>query len=210
MRIVCISDTHNQLSRIKIPDGDMLIHAGDLTMRGTIREVVRELRILADLPHRNKVLIAGNHDWLFACNSPLAKSLTSEFIYLENSLASVNGVKIYGSPIQPRFGDWAFNKSRGHDIAQYWDRIDPSTEILVTHGPPMGYGDTVGTGDLVGCSDLTQAIGRIKPKYHIFGHIHCGYGIYAGRGDCLYTTFINASCLNEKYEPENTPLIIDM
>ena len=129
-------------------------------------------------------------------------------------------MKIYGSPWQPRFGWWAFNLERGPDIKAKWDMIPEDTDILVTHGPPRGYGDKVYRGvihdemmdqmlseyERVGCYDLKKAVERVKPKYHIFGHIHSGYGTYKNKD----TTFINASIVNERYENVHTPIIFNV
>lgn len=90
---------------------------------------------------------------------------------------------------------------RGADIKQYWDKIDINTDILITHGPPHGILDEV-NGCNVGCEELLLAVQRIKPKYHIFGHIHEGYGQKTIDG----TTYINCSHVDGKYRPVNQPI----
>ncbi|TXH52251.1 MAG: metallophosphoesterase [Desulfurellales bacterium] len=216
MRIVCISDTHNSLKRIAVPDGDVLVHAGDLTMSGTVREVATQLQHLAALPHRYKVFIAGNHDWLFQRDSGLARGLVdgaglggNPLIYLEESAVTIDGIAIWGSPWQPEFCNWAFNYDRAEGVER-WASMPHGLDILVTHGPPHGYGDIVPRGERVGCFDLADAVAHKKPRYHIFGHIHCGYGVYEGVGACAGTTFINASCLGEDYKVTNKPVVIDL
>src|SRR5271154_516371 len=110
-KVVLISDTHNQHPRPIIPEGDILIHAGDLTMRGTEIEVEEALNWLAEQPHLFKVFIAGNHDFLFEQQPENARRLAAErgLFYLQDSEAMLQGVLIYGSPWQPWFHDWAFN-----------------------------------------------------------------------------------------------------
>lgn len=202
MKIVCISDTHNQLHRMlrHIPDGDVLVHAGDLTMRGTLKEVAVELQALAALPHRHKILVAGNHDWLFQRDPATARSLVADVgvIYLEESGVDVEGVRFWGSPWQPEFGSWAFNYDR-EDGEQRWSTVPDGTDVLVTHGPPFGYGDETGRGEPVGCVDLLGAVRRVRPRYHVFGHIHEGHGTYHGDANVEGVTFVNAATLDETY-----------
>ena len=77
---------------------------------------------------------------------------------------------------------------------------------MLTHGPPLGFGDKTARQEEVGCEDLLEAVQRIKPKYHVFGHIHEAYGIFESK----HTTFVNASILNLKYQVKNSPVVIEM
>ncbi len=180
MDIVCISDTHGMHESIELPEGDMIIHAGDFSTRGGLQEVERFLTWYNSLSYIYKILIAGNHDLLFE-DYPLLKAqllrVYSDIIYLENEEATVEGIKIYGSPVQPRFHDWAFNVDRGTPIKEFWNRIPENTDILITHGPPYGYGDFIPYHGNIGCEDLLNTVLYNKPKYHIFGHIHESYGL---------------------------------
>ena len=83
-------------------------------------------------------------------------------------------MKFYGSPQQPAFFDWAFNVERGPaKIGKFGERIPADTDVLVTHGPPLGRGDLCSSGLRAGCVDLLQHVQqRVKPKLHVFGHIH--------------------------------------
>ncbi|TAM87114.1 metallophosphoesterase, partial [bacterium] len=119
MRIVCVSDTHQYHSRLNIPDGDVLIHAGDLTMKGDYAAVRGVDAWLANLPHRHKIVIAGNHDFAFEGNRYAAKMLPHA-TYLEDSGVEIDGLLFWGSPWQPWFYDWAFNLQRGAEIAEKW------------------------------------------------------------------------------------------
>lgn len=206
MRIVLISDTHNRLHKIDVPHGDLLIHAGDLTGHGSLHEIVRVERELAALPHRHKVIIAGNHDFGFQREADAARSIIKSAIYLQDEAVTIEGLRIYGSPWQPWFLDWAFNHPRGESLKPIWDRIPADTDILVTHGPPRGHGDLCASGDRAGCPDLLDAIRRVRPRYHVFGHIHEGYGI-TQEGP---TTCVNASCCTLEYKPTQAPIVIDI
>ncbi len=206
MRIVLLSDTHGQHGAIEVPEGDMLLHAGDFSSKGGLNEVKDFLAWYAAQPHPHKVFIAGNHDFL-AEKDPetFAQLIPPSLIYLNDSGATVAGIRIWGSPIQPWFYDWAFNRRRGPEIAQHWDLIPEDTEILITHGPPMGILDRTVRGDFVGCSNLTDRLQSVQPRLHVFGHIHEAYG----RETIGPTTYINASNLDVKYRPIHPVQVFD-
>lgn len=205
MKIVIISDTHGFHEKIDIPNGDILICAGDICNRSTIKEVIQFDRFLAQLPHSHKIIIAGNHDFPFQNSPDIAKASLQNCIYLQDSSVEINGIKIYGSPWQPCFFDWAFNLESGDEIRQKWDLIPYDTDILITHCPPFGILDIV-HGQNQGCEELFKAIYRIRPRYHIFGHIHEGYG----QSIIEDTVFINASICDERYQPINKVRICEV
>jgi Icc-related predicted phosphoesterase len=206
MRIIFLSDTHNCLNYIKVPDGDLLIHCGDSTMQGTIDELKRFNAALERLPHQHKVVIAGNHEFIFESQPDVGRSLLTAATYLQDESVTISGVKIYGSPWQPEFGGWAFNLPRNSPaITKVWDKIPGDTDILVTHGPPFGILDKTAGGDPVGCEVLRDRLKDIHPRIHCFGHIHHSYGEKVVSG----TLFINAANANEMYQPINEPIIFD-
>lgn len=208
MKLVCISDTHSLHREIPhIPDGDVLIHAGDSLGQGTL-ENIEELNVwLGSLPHRHKIVIAGNHDWAFQDEPEQARALLTHAIYLQDSGVEIEGMRFWGSPWTPTFMHWAFMLDRGKPLRDAWGLIPDNTDVLITHGPPQGIGDTscIG-GSNVGCRDLLDRIDELRLKAHIFGHIHEGYGSYQ-RDD---TTLINASTCTERYEPTNPPVIFEL
>lgn len=215
MRVVCISDTHRyhekpwEAEKIKIPDGDILIHAGDSTYEGRIAETTNFLAWFVSHPHPNKVMIAGNHDWLFEKSNALARSMIPrEITYLQDEMKEVAGLKIYGSPWTPYFLGWAFNLERGHRIREKWNKIPRGIDILVTHGPPMGILDLTYDGEHVGCKDLLDIVMRVRPKLHVFGHIHMcgGQSVKVGNPPI---TFVNAAVLGEDYKPASQPIVVD-
>lgn len=208
MKLVLISDTHGTHKTVQVPEGDVLIHAGDLSKRGEEGEVKEFLEWFSKQPHTYKVFVAGNHDWLFERRSAeYIKSLIPEnIIYLNDSGVEINGVYIWGSPIQPTFYNWAFNRDRGEDIKRHWDLIPEHTDVLITHGPPYGILDKTIRGEHVGCQDLMNTIHEIQPKLHVFGHIHEGYGIQQSK----QTNFVNASILDQKYRCVNQPIVINI
>ena len=214
MRIVCISDTHgwatighDQKPLLDIPDGDVLVCAGDICRHGHEMEVSAFDRFLEKLPHKHKILVAGNHDWCFErLGKERSQALLKNGIYLEDSDVVIDGVKFYGAPWQPEFFQWAFNVQRGAALAEKWALIPNDTDVLITHGPPFGILDITEEGEKVGCQDLQQAVTRVKPQLHVFGHIHNGQGMASHNG----TTFINACVCDERYQPNNTVLYYDL
>ncbi|XP_022111967.1 metallophosphoesterase MPPED2-like isoform X2 [Acanthaster planci] len=231
-RFVCISDTFSRTSHMaKIPEGDILIHAGNFSNIGLPREVVAFNAFLGQLPHRHKVVIAGNHEVTFDRQLMTEQSshvfmsfatalqevkqedwkhipsLLTNCTYLEDAEVNIMGFRIYGSPWQPEFCDWAFNLPRGQPLLDKWNLIPAGIDVLVTHGPPLGHGDLTTSKERAGCVELLTTIQRrVKPKYHIFGHIHEGYGVTTDNK----TTFINASICTVNYSPSNKPIVFDL
>jgi Icc-related predicted phosphoesterase len=206
MRIIAISDTHNLHGETEVPEGDVLIHAGDFTENGTLEEVLEFERFLRELPHKHKILVAGNHDFYFENYPEQAMEIVSKYTYLQDQAVTLNGTKIYGSPWQPRFQNWAFNLSRGAEIRAKWDLIPPDVDVLVTHGAPRGIRDNATGYGNIGCEELLKAVERIQPKYHIFGHVHDGYGqSLIGK-----TTFMNVCICDMDYKVVNSPMILDI
>ena len=214
-RIVSISDTHGSHFGIKIPDGDVLVHCGDFCSDGNMRDAMNFLRWFNTHPHKHKIFIAGNHDWICEKDPSLFRGLLTEFpdlIYLQDNGCEVDGLKFWGSPVQPFFYNWAFNRHRGEEIKHHWDIIPDDTDVLITHGPPYGICDKAlrpefETTEHTGCKDLLDATLRIAPKLHIFGHIHYdGQTSYIGPK----TTYANVSMLNEAYLVWGKPTIFDI
>ncbi len=201
--IVAISDTHGMHRSIPIPEGDILVHAGDITGCGSMEELEDFNAFLGELPHRHKVVIAGNHDFCFEREAERSRAVLTNAVYLQDEAATVGGIRFYGSPWQPWFLDWAFNLQRGPELRAKWDLIPDDTQVLVTHGPPHGYGDEVVGGERVGCQDLLQAIERVRPRVHICGHIHEGAGVRSNG----HTVFLNASSCTVRMEPVNPALV---
>ena len=204
MRIVSIADTHGLHRAISVPDGDVLVHAGDITNMGALDEVEDFNEYVGGLSHRHKIVVAGNHDFCFE-RDPRSAALLTNCIYLQDESVTIEGIVFYGSPWQPWFYDWAFNLERGPEIREKWDLIPGDVGVLITHGPPFGHGDATTRGERVGCRDLMDAIERARPRLHVFGHIHEGAGTYTDG----HTTFVNASCCDRAYRPVNRPIVYD-
>ena len=213
MRITFISDTHTKHRNLTLPGGDLLIHAGDLMNSGRVIEEVADFTnwFSNQLQYKHKVFIAGNHDRLFEDVPESVASVIKAFgrgiTYLEDQSHIIDAIKLYGSPWQPEFYNWAFNLPRnGHKLEEKWSMIPSDTDILITHGPPQGHLDVSGYGDKdLGCELLRIYVDNVKPKIHVFGHIHGSYG-YKFDGQ---THFINAAVLDERYYNTNHPITAD-
>lgn len=213
MKIICLSDIHGRHRKIKnIPDGDVLVFAGDITSHGTISDLVRFNKWLNKWPHKNKLVVAGNHDWCFAREKNLSKEILTNATYLEDSEIIIDDIKFYGSPWQPEFCNWAFNLRRDK-LKDVWDLIPDDTNVLITHGPPYSILDLVlnvrsnENGEMVGCAYLAERIMALKElKLHVFGHIHCAYGEKTEKG----IHYVNASICTEEYQADNEPIVIDI
>lgn len=205
MRLVILSDTHSHHRRLTIPDGDILIHAGDMTNTGSFTELRDFNDWLGSLPHLHKLVIAGNHDWCWERDKTAAYALLTNATYLEDSGITIEGVQIWGTPWQPEFHQWAFNLPRGRALREKWNLIPLATDILITHGPPHGHGDRTMLWQQVGCTDLIDVVEAIKPRLHVFGHIHEGYGVTQNDN----TTFINASICELFNRPKNPVMVVD-
>jgi Icc-related predicted phosphoesterase len=225
-RITFISDTHTKHERVTndLPGGDILIHAGDIMNGGhSIHELTDFIKWFDGIEgYETKIFIAGNHDWRFEydlsfCKGYLESAKTVNHLQDEELVLYFDGpngdrpednIRIYGSPWQPEFFNWAFNlPRRGPGLASKWEAIPENTDILITHGPAYGFVDTVENkrNQHLGCELLAERIEEIKPKIHVCGHIHSGHG-YTFNG---HTHFFNASVLSEQYTYAYKPITVD-
>lgn len=207
MRVVCLSDTHERHAEIDVPDGDLLLHAGDFTGKGDIKAILDFAAWVGNLPHPHKIVIPGNHDLLFEKDWDHARILmgSSGARLLNQETVKVDGLTIWGEPRQPEFYGWAFNVPR-EEMRRVWNLAPRNVDIVLTHGPPHGIGDRNGRDERVGCRYLFDYIADTQPRLVVCGHIHGGYGRYkVGR-----TLVVNASSCTEQYEPTNPPIVVDL
>ncbi len=200
-RFVCISDTHNTFP--KLPHGDVLIHAGDLTNQGTFSELQKSVEWLEKTPFERKIVIAGNHDISLDTNFydqygshfhnqslqdtvRCLKLLTesSSIIYLNHEAKSVSltraegpqtTFRVFGSPYSPIEGLWAFGYGP-QDGDALWDQIPSDSDIVVTHTPPKSHTDEKPGRGAAGCEALRKALWRVRPRLAVCGHVHEGRG----------------------------------
>lgn len=217
MRVVAVADLHN--NRPYVPDGDVLVVAGDLTWEGKLSQVMQVSKWLKELPHKHKVVIAGNHDFCLDkdsirgadCNDAVRALQDAGCTYLMDSGCEIDGKKFYGSPWQPWFHDWAFNVQRGQ-LYVHWNKIPADLDVLVVHGPPYGYGDMITSGERVGCSELTYALEQKKPKHVFYGHIHEDWGqwIMNGGATKLYNCSVGPIHTWRPTRDEGQAVVVDI
>lgn len=230
LTVVCVSDSHSRKEWDKnIPPGDILIHCGDFTLWGDHHQIYEFVKQFTSLPHKYKILIAGNHDIsmdtnkynkllpyyskkvgaLFKKDPFMTKKLVTHnknIIYLENESVEIEGYKFWGSPLTPIFFDNAF-QYENDVLLKTWKSIPVNIDVLITHGPAYGHRDLAHSGTRAGCPLLeSEIVSRIKPKYHICGHIHEGYGIEEDSG----TTYINCCIVNRSYKCVHKPIVFEL
>jgi Icc-related predicted phosphoesterase len=201
VRIVCISDTHELHRELDIPPGDILIHAGDFTFMSQRPSKVADFdRWLGELPHPTKIVIPGNHDSLV--ESGTVTSLLNATLLINRGIES-HGLKIWGSPLTSR-NSGAFGCSDPEERRRIYAEIPPDADILITHGPPYGILDCEHVSSShQGCRVLLETVLKLKPRLHVFGHVHGGHG----RVTIGPTIFANAALFTELSDVDRRPLV---
>ncbi|CAD8130687.1 unnamed protein product [Paramecium sonneborni] len=227
LTVVCISDTHSMF--IDLPPGDIFIHCGDFSNCGEYKDVQNFISWIKQIPFKYKIVIGGNHDTfldtkkyeeilkdIFHKGQPwyhleLQKELKENCIYLENSSVNIEGYKIWGSPYSPTIlhNPWAFQVDP-EDGEEFWKIMEEGSDIVLTHGAPLGHGSYVHhykrTRGEWGDEALAKRIKEVKPLYHIFGHVHEGYGMTEEDG----IQYINCAVLDETYYPAKQAIIFQI
>lgn len=215
MKLVVISDTHRLQDSLSLPEGDVLIHCGDLTGRGGYDEFKRvgEWFFEQSIKFKHRIFIGGNHDFGLEYNSELILShhFDPDIIYLQDSGTTINGVNFWGTPWTPTFHNWAFMGSE-IELADKFKLIPTNTHVLITHGPAHRVLDKVQEGRRVGSTALKDRISKLDAlKHHVFGHIHESYGYqFVNRAPNPYYEAHNCSILNRQYQITNKPIIIEV
>jgi Icc-related predicted phosphoesterase len=210
MRLVLISDTHTHEAGLKMPAGDGLIVAGDITnlfKNGWDEQVRRFADWLKMQPYEFKAVIGGNHDRVLQMQEEWARGLLGEESYLCDSEMRMGGLRVWGAPWTPAHDPIAFNLP--HEvIGAKWKLIPDGIDVLVTHGPPYGILDRTFEGP-GGDLELLAAVERVRPLLHVFGHLHEGHGTRrVGK-----TSFVNASVAgggDMGYRPVWEPVVVDV
>jgi Icc-related predicted phosphoesterase len=212
--LVALSDTHGMHRSMAhpVPEGDILVHAGDFCGRGLAEEVRDFAAWMGSLPHREKLVVPGNHDGPVEEDEAAFREVFAAHgvRLLVGEAVEVAGLRFFGAPYTPTFFDWHFMRDRGPAIRAEWARIPDDAEVVVTHGPAYGHGDLApgsrgGPPRHVGCLELLDRLRAVRPRLHVFGHIHAGYGATAS-DELEGTTFLNAAICTESYRPVNRPL----
>lgn len=216
MKIVCMSDTHclHEKMKYKVPDGDMVVHAGDFTGSGTIQQIREFAKWFDSLPHKRKIVICGNHEREVSGRTRDVQKHFKSSLVLHDSEFVVDGLKFWGQPRTPKFYDWGWMYERGLEAEEVWAPMPDDTDIVICHGPPFMYGDKCPdntdfwTNRLVhvGCQAQLKRLMEVKPKYVICGHIHESFGLHLTD---FGTKVLNVSICTAEYRADNPCWIID-
>jgi predicted phosphohydrolase len=199
MRVLHLSDTHSLHRRLSdLPSADIIIHSGDISYAGTEKEVADFVEWFGALDYECKIFIAGNHDFCLERKSAesIRQFLPDNCFYLCNSGVTVGNMRFWGIP-------FFFSDDASGEYRNMIEQIPGDTDVLITHRPPLGILDNA-NNITFGCPDLLQRVLDIRPRYHLFGHIHDAYGTVGSK----HITFVNASMVNEDYTLQNAPFLL--
>lgn len=205
IRVVALSDTHTYHRELgALPDGELLIHAGDLLQHGGLDELEDAAAWFIEQPHPHKVIIPGNHDGCFDADAAEvdARFEGSGVVILRGQAANIAGLKLWGSGTTPMPQGWAFALPRDSaEIKAHWAQLPRDLDLLITHGPPFQIGDCGTTHQHYGCKALRDEIFIKRPAAHLFGHVHQDGGLWAADG----ITYINVTT----WECERSATVFD-
>ena len=218
MKVIGVSDLHGTLPAVE--PCDLLLVAGDICPVSD-HSIATQAQFLGGpfaewlerVPAKHVVGVAGNHDFIFE-HEPRLVPEGLRWHYLQDADATIEGLKVYGTPWQPWFYDWAFNL-REPELARKWELIPEDTDVLVCHGPPYGYGDAVprrqGPPAYQGSPSLLEAVKRVKPRLMVYGHLHEGRGRWdLGHADGSVTTLANVTLVDVSYRPVYPPMAFEL
>ena len=231
-KIACASDIHGRWREINYPPADILIFAGDIfhnynddhpNANEQFNEAKQLNEFVRTLPYHTVVIIPGNHCWVYEKRSfEEMQNALFNMVLLNSTKALIHGLKFYGEPGTPWFGQWAYSFPRrdlgvGEYAEQVWNKIPEETEILVTHGPAYGIRDRVmdsmsrGRDPHVGCPKLRSRLNYLPNlKLHCVGHIHFQYGQERVQLPNASPLVVNASVCNEGYDPVNPIQVVEV
>lgn len=207
MDLVIFGDTHELHREIEVPDGDILIYTGDFTMFSKSLRAIEDFNDwLGELPHLHKLVVPGNHEFFLEANPGRRSLLSNATVLIEDSI-TINGLRLYGSPMTPLYGG-AFGKSSPTDRKRHWAKIPDDTTVLVTHGPPYGILDrSPGQMERMGDPELRERIRELRSlRLHVFGHVHGAYGTAEVDG----VTFANVALMGPLGDLAHNPVVMRM
>jgi len=215
MRIACISDIHTR--PVITPAVDVLIVSGDITKHSSDAELAWFKNWLAEQPAEFKIVIPGNHDKKFQTHPYWAAEYIKQLcadgktFFLVDSFVTINGITFWGSPWTPAFreSEGAYTLKSVKAARDLWQKIPAELDVLITHGPPYGILDQIKNGKHVGDAELLQAVKRVKPRAHVFGHVHTGHGKVEIDG----ILFVNGAVVNDEdwnYKVIHDPIVFDI
>lgn len=205
-KLVALSDTHERHRQIDVPDGDVLMFAGDLTMTGEMAAVKDFAHWLADLPHEHKLVIGGNHDCCFTDHRRDKAIALLEgdagALYLQGHGTTIGELNVFGTPWTQTYNEWCLQKDED-GLRREFQRIPADTDVLVSHGPAYGTGDYLDGYGHIGSEALRDVVERVQPDLHLYGHVHQHHGRQAPGS-------YNVSVLDGEYNVVAEPVVIEV
>jgi Icc-related predicted phosphoesterase len=204
LTIALVSDTHELEREVEVPFASLFIHCGDFTMLSRSLRAIQEFNEwLGELPHRTRIVVPGNHDEFL--EDPSNRKLISNAIVLINEGIEIEGLRIWGTPTTP-VGP-GFSVRSAEERRRIYARIPDDTDVLISHGPPRWILDrSSGSSFHAGDQELLDAVIRVKPCLHTFGHVHGAHGLL-GTQD---TIFANAALLGPDGDVDKEPIVLRM
>jgi predicted phosphodiesterase len=207
LKIALLSDTHELHRSADVPACDLLIHAGDWTFFSRRLDQIEDFNEWLGEQHAplGRILCPGNHE-TYLERDPSLKSLTSNGKVLISEPYDIHGLKLFATSVVPLLGT-GFGIASAEERSRIYAQIPIETDVLISHGPPYGILDCApGDSTHQGCRELLKAVRRIRPKLHVFGHVHTGFGLY----ETEHTLFVNAALLGPHGDIENRPVMLSM
>eukprot|EP00811_Abedinium_folium_P035280 NODE_8086_length_1524_cov_6.335719.p1 GENE.NODE_8086_length_1524_cov_6.335719~~NODE_8086_length_1524_cov_6.335719.p1 ORF type:complete len:288 (+),score=63.09 NODE_8086_length_1524_cov_6.335719:207-1070(+) len=194
VRVVCISDTHGKHRELRLPAGDILVHAGDFTEFGSRDHAVDFNAWLGDQPFKTRIVVNGNHENKAEWRGEV-DAILSNATFLRGRSVTVCGLTIYGTEFC-----WPMREE-----SPIYAEIPRNTDIVIAHGPAAAFVD-----GRHGCGALLSAMSRVRPRLVISGHIHGAHGVSRGFGSVRGTTFVNAANCKHGYSLGWEPIVVDL
>lgn len=202
MRFVLVSDTHERHRELSVPEGDVLLHGGDGLELGISPADLDGW--FGELGFAHVLAVAGNHDFPLEDAERAGETGFRNARLLHDEAAEVDGLWVYGAPWVPDLPVWAYyaNEER---LREAWAKVPAGVDVLLTHTPPAGILDRNRQGTSLGCPFLAEELKRIRPRLHVFGHVHASAGVHVDG----VTLFVNASSTRSTGELHD-PVVVDL
>lgn len=209
VKVCAMSDAHWNFPYIEVPDCDIFMYCGDWSGSGTMMEHIKFCQWVNKINARYKLIVPGNHDMYCYHYQDMAASMLrgSNAILLVDKEVECFGIRIYGTPWSPRFGNWGYMRP-DDDLYNYFKAIPKGIHFLLTHTPPNGILDLAGTTH-IGSNSLNKALTCKYIPYHFFGHNHTPGSYKKKVRNKKYRNYFNVSVCDDEYQVVISPKVME-